>query len=193
LPAFDPGLRRQCSNLLLSATFGASFCGQRQGQRVQRSRGSMTGFRRGLAVAFPPAFCLVLLTACGGSQDLTVPRPDTRTSIRLSAKESEQLRHGMRIYLESVEGIVEGARQNRMVEVARSAKRSGMGMLEDISFADALKLPSEFIIMSIDTHQKFDALSREAADSGTKTGTLEQLSAILVNCTACHATYRLAR
>ncbi len=163
------------------------------GQGVQRNRGWMTGFGRGLAAAVPLAFCLVLLTACGGSQGLTLPRPDARTPIRLAAKDSEQLRHGMRIYLESVEGILEGAHRNRMAEVARSAKRSGMGMLEDVSFADALKLPSEFIIMSIDTHQKFDALSREAADGGTKSSTLEQLSAILANCTACHATYRLAR
>jgi len=139
------------------------------------------------------ATCLMLLSGCGGTRGMTLPHPDRRTPVSLSAKERERLRLGMRIFLESVEGILEGAQQNRMAAVARSAERSGMGMVEDISFSDAMKLPPEFVILSMDTHQKFDALSREAAENLTKQGALDQLSAILANCTACHTTYRLAR
>jgi len=90
------------------------------------------------------ASCLVLLSACGVTGGMTPPRPETRTPIEISAKEGEQLRRGMRIYLESVEGIVDAAQQNSMAQVARSAKRSGMDMLDDISISDALKLPPEF-------------------------------------------------
>lgn len=161
---------------------------------MQRHRGATSRSRRRLIAAVPVlASCLVLLTACATRHGLTRPLPNARTTIRLPAEESAQLRHGMRIYLESVEGVLAGARRGKMAQVARSAERSGMGMLEDISFADALKLPSEFIIMSIDTHQKFDALSREAADGGSKAAALERLSAILANCTACHNMYRIAR
>ncbi len=136
---------------------------------------------------------IVLLTACSATHGMTVPGPDTRTTIHLSAKEGAHLRRGMRIFLESVQGIADGVHRNSMAQVARSAERSGMGMIEDISFSDAVSLPPEFIIMSIDTHQKFDALSRSAAENGTRASTLEQLSAILANCTACHTMYRLAR
>jgi len=148
---------------------------------------------RYLAATTMLASCLVLLAACSATRGMTVPGPDRRTTIDLSAKESAHLRRGMRIFLESVQGIADGVRRNRMAQVARSAERSGMGMIEDISFSDAASLPPEFIIMSIDTHQKFDALSRSAAENGTRASTLEQLSAILANCTACHTMYRLAR
>jgi hypothetical protein len=153
----------------------------------------MTGSRRRLLAVPVLACCLVHLAACGGTQGMTVPGRDTRTVIRLSAKEREHLRLGMRIFLESVQGIVDGAKRNDMAQVARSAERSGMGMIEDISFSDAVSLPPEFLIMSIDTHQKFDALSRAAVDGGTKAGALERLGGILANCTACHTMYRLAR
>ena len=152
----------------------------------------MTGSRRVVAVTAGLALCLVLLGACSSTRGVTLPGPDRRTPIRLSAQEREQLRHGMRIFLESVEGITNGLHRNSMAEVAHSAERGGMGMLEDISFSDALKLPPEFTILSIDTHQKFDALSRAAAEGGSKASVLEQLSVLLANCTACHTTYRLA-
>jgi len=139
------------------------------------------------------ASCLVPLTACSATHGMTVPGSDTRTTIHLSAKEGAHLRRGMRIFLESVQGIADGVHRNSMAQVARSAERSGMGMIEDISFSDAVSLPPEFIIMSIDTHQKFDALSRSAVENATKASAIAQLSAILANCTACHTTYRLAR
>ena len=56
----------------------------------------------------------------------------------------------------------------------------------------AIKLPPEFVALSLDTHQKFDALGLEAARGGTKIGALKQLDEILANCTACHATFRLS-
>jgi hypothetical protein len=158
---------------------------------LQRTAGMTRRAPRGMAVAATLA-CAVALSACSTSHGLTLPGPDTRTPIRLSAKEREQLRHGMRIYLESVEGAMDGARRGRMATVARSAKRSGMSMLEDVSFAEALKLPPEFIILSIDTHQRFDALSEAAGQGLSKAAALEQLSGILANCTSCHASYRLA-
>lgn len=147
---------------------------------------------RGIAAAVTLAYALVLLSACSTSHGLTRSAPDTRTPIRLSAKERDQLRRGMRIYLESVEGVMDGARRGQMAKIARSAKRSGMGMLDDVSFAEALKLPPEFLILAIDTHQKFDALSRSAEQGMSKAAAIEQLSRILANCTSCHASFRLA-
>jgi cytochrome c556 len=56
----------------------------------------------------------------------------------------------------------------------------------------ALKLPPEFVAVSIDTHQKFDDLAAAASSGATKAKVLEDLAHILTNCTSCHAGYRLA-
>ncbi len=135
------------------------------------------------------AACLPLWAGCSGTQ-IEAPRVDLRTPIRLSTDEDEHLRSGMRDYLESIQGIVGALPQNKMAVVASNAKRAGMGMLNDVPVSAVMKLPPEFIILSIDTHQKFDALSRLAEESGNKSAVLAQLSEILVNCTACHSTYR---
>lgn len=145
--------------------------------------------RRLTAAALLP----LVLAACSTSHGLTPTRPDARSTVELAAAEREQLRRGMRIYLESVEAVVEGIHRNRRGDVAASAKRSGMGMLEDISLGEAVKLPPEFIILAIDTHQRFDALSRAAEEGASKSSMMSDLGAILANCTSCHATYRLGR
>jgi hypothetical protein len=75
---------------------------------------------------------------------------------------------------------------------AKSAEKSGMGMMDEEAIEIAMKLPPEFVALSLDTHQKFDALGLEAARGGTKIGALKQLDEILANCTACHATFRLS-
>ena len=74
----------------------------------------------------------------------------------------------------------------------KAAKKSGMGMVDEPEIAIAMKLPPEFVAISLDTHQKFDALAQEAAEGGTKVGALTHIGEILANCTACHATYRLS-
>ena len=136
--------------------------------------------------------CLPLLAACGGAKIEAAPHADPRTPIKLSADEAEHLRSGMRAYLESLQGIVEALPRNRMAAVVSHAKRAGMGMVEDIPVSAVIKLPPGFVILSLDTHQKFDALSRVAEEPGTKSAVLVQLREILSNCTACHSTYRIS-
>lgn len=99
---------------------------------------------------------------------------------------------GMRVFLESIEGITRGLAENKMPLVARSAKRSGWGMMDASAAATALKLPPEFVAISIDTHQKFDDLAAEASSGTTKAHVLRRLSDLLANCTSCHGSYRLS-
>ena len=150
--------------------------------------------RRSLGVAALVAVCGLLLGACGAAQPgLTATGPDQRTAIALTREEARHLRRGMRIFLESVQGIIDGANRNDMRQVAASADRSGMGLVEDLTFADVLKLPPEFVALSLDTHQKFAALARTAREGAGKKQVMEDLGWILTNCTACHASYRLSR
>jgi hypothetical protein len=134
--------------------------------------------------------CLTLLTACGAAQ--LSSRAAGREPIQLSPNEREQLRLGMRVYLESIEGITRALAENKLPLAAKSAEKSGIGMMGEEEIEIAMKLPPEFVALSLDTHQKFDALGLEAARGGTKIGALKQLDEILVNCTACHATFRFS-
>jgi hypothetical protein len=138
------------------------------------------------------ACCVLLLAACSVARDASPSHAESRTPIELPAKERERMRAGMRAYLEAVDGITTALAENRMPGVAKSAKAVGTDMIKDVSLGDVMTLPPAFLAMSLDTHQKFDALAKDAADYTTKTAALKQLGAILANCTACHAAYRLA-
>jgi hypothetical protein len=133
-----------------------------------------------------------MLGACGGTVMEAASRPDQRTPIELTKDEAEELRAGMRAYLASIQGIVEALPRNKMAQVASAAKQAGMGMVDDIPVALVLKLPPGFVVLSMDTHQKFDALARTAEEAGTKSSVLASLQEILANCTACHSSYRIA-
>jgi len=155
----------------------------------------MAGTLRGaVGVAAAMAVSGLLLAGCGAAQPgLTAAGPDERSIVTLSAKEARDLQRGMRIYLESVQAIIDGANRNDMRQVASSAERSGTGIVSGLSLADAVSLPPEFVGMALDTHQKFDELARSARQRIGKRQVMQQLDAILVNCTACHASYRLSR
>jgi hypothetical protein len=139
------------------------------------------------------ATCLVLLVACSSTHDGTLLRASQRTLNGLSAGERESIRAGMRLYLECIEGIIDGLSANRIGDVARYAKRAGTDMIQGVSAADAVRLPPEFLLLALDTHMKFDAMAQEASQHGSKTAVLQQLGAVLDNCNACHATYRFPR
>lgn len=143
----------------------------------------------GLLVALA-SFSLALLTGCAAER-LISTSASAREPLHLSAAEREHMRSGMRAFLESVEGITKGLAENRNEAVATSARRSGWSMVDETATALALKLPPEFVAVSIDTHQKFDDLAAAASSGATKAKLLGDLGRILDNCTACHATYRL--
>ncbi|WP_334145720.1 hypothetical protein [Hyphomicrobium sp.] len=135
----------------------------------------------------------VLVGGCTGSQDIPARgQGDVRETIRLSQAERETFRRGMRQYLASVQGIVEALAHSNRAQISESAQKAGMDMLRGVSVSVAVHLPPEFLMLSMDTHQKFDALSRSAEAGDSKAETTAHLGAILANCTACHAKYRLS-
>ncbi len=133
---------------------------------------------------------LAVLPALGGSSHSRTVS-DTREKIVLTAAERERLLSGMRTYLKSIEGIVEGLASNRLDRVRASALKSGKALLGDVDPALALAIPMSFSLMSLDTHEKFDALAAKAGQKAAKTEILRDLSVILGICTGCHATFRV--
>ena len=116
---------------------------------------------------------------------------DSRTAVRLSGAEREHLRQGMRVYLESVQGIVDAVTRGRLQRIAEAARPSGMASVEGVPLAMMTKVPPEFTMLSVDTHRRFDALATDAAAARDKGEALKQLNDILANCTACHGSYRI--
>lgn len=118
---------------------------------------------------------------------------DGRTTIHLPAAERAHFRKGMRVYLESIEGIIDGMAKHKMALVAKAAKKSGVSMVKDVSLDTALGLPPEFAMISMDTHEKFDELAKTARENGvSKLQITNQLSTILAACTSCHSAFKLA-
>lgn len=129
------------------------------------------------------------LAGCGMGQ-IEAWHGEQRTLLALSGNELAHMKAGMRVYLESVQGIIEGLAENKMSKVKDEARKAGVEILAAVPASTAVTLPVDFLMLSMDTHQKFDALSAAAAAGATKSEVLGSLRDILSNCTACHARYR---
>ncbi|MFN3623892.1 MAG: hypothetical protein ACK4TP_07490 [Hyphomicrobium sp.] len=156
---------------------------------LARSKSKSVLQGRAIVVA---SFLSALLAGCAGAQLVSSGHAPVQQPLHLSAHESEHMRAGMRAFLESIEGVTRGIAENKRSAIARSAKRSGWSMMDATATETALKLPPQFVAVSIDTHQKFDDLAASASSGAPKAKLLEDLGHILANCTSCHAMYRLA-
>jgi hypothetical protein len=135
---------------------------------------------------------LPALSACGTPREAAMPAAETRTPVRLPAAEREHLRSGMRLYLESVQGVLDALAQRRRDRVAAAARKAGMASLGAVSLGTVASLPPEFTLLSLDTHEKLDALAQAATANAGVSDLLERTGAIMANCTACHSMFRLA-
>ena len=115
---------------------------------------------------------------------------DGRTEILLTTSERDFVLAEMRVLLEAVETITFELSKANMVGVAEAAKAVGMGSAGGEPMTLIAKLPLEFKTLGMGTHRAFDDLAMEAEDLGDGSVVLGQLSAILTNCTSCHAGYR---
>jgi hypothetical protein len=123
---------------------------------------------------------------------LVMDSKDGRTAVVLNEAERDLVLTEMRGFLEAVEGIVDGVVEDDMAAVATSAGAVGMGVAESVPLTLMAKLPLEMKTLGMETHAAFDTIAREAEDMGDSKEVLRQLRDTLGNCTACHASYRLA-
>jgi cytochrome c556 len=118
-------------------------------------------------------------------------KDDARTPINLTAEERNQVLEEMRTLLSTVQSIVMSLSKDDMESLSTAAKKVGMAASGDLPPALTKKLPQGFKILAMKVHMGFDALALDAVDMDDKQQTLEQLGALMNNCVACHATYRL--
>jgi hypothetical protein len=138
--------------------------------------------------------CLSLLPGACASPNLDGPSManTSRSDIVLQPDERAHFLAGMRAYLEATQGIVDGLAAGNMDSVAESARKAGVSALADASPSLAVKLPGEFVVLSLDTHQKFDLIAQAAEAHSDSKEILQQLGVVLSNCSSCHAAYHVA-
>ncbi len=116
---------------------------------------------------------------------------DGRTTILLLPGEVIRVKGDMRGFLETVQSITEAAAQDDMASVIETATNAGMAATGGANAQLIAKLPLEFRMLGMGTHQAFDNLATLAAETDDGKVVLARLGDVLLNCTACHASYRL--
>ncbi|MBI1424468.1 MAG: hypothetical protein GC149_13570 [Gammaproteobacteria bacterium] len=116
---------------------------------------------------------------------------DGRVTLQLEPGERDLVLTEMRGFLLSVQQIVKGASENDMKLVAEYARKAGRAAQADVPPSLMGKLPIEFKQLGFDTHSKFDQLAMDASELGDANHVLTELTTLMNNCVACHASYRI--
>lgn len=116
---------------------------------------------------------------------------DGRQPIQLLPTESRHVLSEMRIFLETVQQIIQGITEKDMNAVKEAAHRAAVANQADTPETLSRKLPLEFKKLGLNTHKKFAILALDAEQLEDPDHALEQLVDLMNNCTSCHASYRL--
>jgi len=119
------------------------------------------------------------------------PNEDGRTNVVLTKDERNLVLDEMRAFLAAVQGIITAANTEDMQAVAKHAKAVGFAAQKGVPASLMKKLPLDFKKLGMGTHKAFDQLAMDAESLGDKGQTMEQLGALMQNCVACHAIYRI--
>ena len=118
-------------------------------------------------------------------------KDDTRTAVVLTEDERNLVLEEMRTFLDVIRSITVSMSEEDMEKVAESAKKVGMAASGGVPPALTTKLPQQFKMLAMQVHKGFDQIALDATDMGDKEQTLQQLGALMGNCVACHAIYKL--
>ncbi|HEX6795027.1 MAG TPA: hypothetical protein VF304_14350 [Casimicrobiaceae bacterium] len=116
---------------------------------------------------------------------------DRRVAIVLEPGERALVLGEMRAFVGGLQVITAALSRADMASVAKAAREMGTARSHDVPLALMGKLPLEFKTLAFGVHRGFDTLATEAETIGKPARTLDQLSAILQKCVACHASYAI--
>ena len=145
-------------------------------------------------------FCWVLVAILGISASAmsykfilsgdVIKSVDGRLAVQLTEDERDLVLAEMRTFLDSVQKITQGIAKNDFASAGEAARKVGRAAQQDMPGSLVGKLPLEFKKLGFDTHSKFTQLALDAKQMADTEHTMNQLSELLENCVACHATFK---
>lgn len=117
---------------------------------------------------------------------------DGRTVVQLTLAERAKVLGEMRTMLETVQAVTAYLAANDIAAIEPAARAVGMVATAGESPAMMAKLPLEFKTLGFSTHQAWDGIADLAKVGATPGDITTALADILLNCTACHASYQFA-
>lgn len=121
----------------------------------------------------------------------TVDSDDHRMAIEMSEEHTDFVLKEMREFLEGVQQINEGIIENDARKVIEAGKKSGGSVIQHAPQGLVRTLPLNFKRMGFRTHDIFDEIKVNAETDFDPNKTQKQLNELLVNCTACHQSFKI--
>jgi len=119
------------------------------------------------------------------------PSEDGRTSVILTKDERNLILDEMRTFLVSLQGVSQAITENNMDKVADLAHKAGMAAEEGTPGSLLQKIPVGMKKLGFGTRGLFDEIAENARTTKDADLARKQLDALMNNCIACHAIYRL--
>ena len=146
-----------------------------------------------------PAFLAALLSvSMYNAQAQNVPHPphahaapDDRVVLELTPDERAMILEEMRMFLSGVQQMTGALGRQDMPAAAEAARGLGQKMVHEVPPALRAKLPTGFRQLGFSVHREFDQIALDADTLKDASHTLNQLSATLQKCVACHTTYQI--
>jgi hypothetical protein len=137
---------------------------------------------------------LNLMTAAN-AQDMhdlhRAPAADGRAVLELAPGERAMILEEMRMFLAGVQAMTDALGQQDMPAAAAAARGLGQVMVHEVPPVLRAKLPQEFRQLGFSVHRDFDQIALDAESMKDVSHSLNQLSATLQKCVACHAGYQI--
>lgn len=119
------------------------------------------------------------------------PASDSRIVLELAPSERAMILEEMRLFLGGVQKMTGAFSRQDMQAVAEAARGMGQIMVHEVPPALRAKLPIGFRQLGFSVHRDFDQIALDADSMKDVSYSLNQLSATLQKCVACHATYQI--
>ena len=119
------------------------------------------------------------------------PSEDVRIAINLSKNERNLVLNEMRNFLISTQGVSEAISNNDLKLAAKLASEAGMQAEKNTPGSLLSKIPLAMKTLGFDTRQKFDQIATDALKLNDPIHSRNQLDALMKNCIACHASFKI--
>ncbi len=116
---------------------------------------------------------------------------DNRLVLNLSKSQRNHVLGEMRSLLAGTQNILGALAKDDMAAVAEHSRALGFNMKHKAENPLHDVLPKEFMQLGMSMHKDFDLIAADAESLKDPKHTLQQLSATMGKCTACHDTYQI--